>query len=81
MKAGSLVQYALVFDSPLNYRIYYISVVGKSMGFWLGSLIFACLEVVGFLGVEGILGKQYRRERLDNRLNNKNTLYVGYACF
>jgi hypothetical protein len=47
------------------------------MGFWLGSLIFACLEVVGFLGVEGILGKQYRRERLDNRFNNKNTLYVG----
>ncbi|KAI8104101.1 hypothetical protein M9434_002367 [Picochlorum sp. BPE23] len=55
------------------------------MGFWLGSLIFACLEVVGFLGVEGILGKQYRRERLDNRFNNKNTLLpqllVGTAVF
>lgn len=42
------------------------------MGFWLGTLIFAVLEVVGFLTVEAVLGKQYRQE--DRRYGKiKNT--------
>lgn len=44
------------------------------MGFWLGTLIFAVLEVVGFFTVEAVLGKQYRQE--DRRYGKiKNTRY------
>lgn len=44
------------------------------MGFWLGTLIFAVIEVVGFFTVEAVLGKQYRQD--DRRYGKiKNTRY------
>ena len=48
------------------------------MGFWIGTLVFACLEVVGFLGIEATLGTRYRNSRSQfSRLQkSKNTLYV-----
>jgi len=48
--------------------------VVEAMGFWLGTLIFAVIEVVGFLTVEAVLGRRYRQqERIYGKM--KNTRY------
>lgn len=46
----------------------------EGMGFWLGSLVFLLLEVLGFFAVKGVYSKHNgRTSRISDR---NNTLYV-----